>query len=111
LKKIGRSILPTIMLPISFLAYTSVIGILSSLLIVFVLFYDGLTKLQAPGSLFDPSTTELFVPIEFQKTGLAFGLFMAGFSGHAVVPSLARDMAEPAQFKTMIKWAFVSEIT
>lgn len=56
--------------------------------------------------------------------GLAFGLFMAGvssnpqintqalsfvfqFSGHAVIPSLARDMVDPSQFDRMINWAFV----
>ncbi|KAL0580302.1 hypothetical protein V5O48_001719 [Marasmius crinis-equi] len=32
---------------------------------------------------------------------------MAGFSGHAVIPSLARDMANPDQFDTMINWAFI----
>ncbi|CAE6527549.1 unnamed protein product [Rhizoctonia solani] len=31
---------------------------------------------------------------------------MAGFSGHAVIPSLARDMAEPERFDSMINWAF-----
>ncbi|KAF8761065.1 Transmembrane amino acid transporter protein [Rhizoctonia solani] len=33
-------------------------------------------------------------------------LFMAGFAGHAVIPSLARDMAEPEHFDSMINWAF-----
>jgi hypothetical protein len=33
------------------------------------------------------------------------------FSGHAVIPSLARDMVDPTQFDAMINWAFVrSEI-
>lgn len=35
---------------------------------------------------------------EWDKLPLVFGLLMAGFSGHAVVPSLARDMAEPERF-------------
>lgn len=30
------------------------------------------------------------------------------FSGHAVIPSLARDMLDPTQFDRMINWAFVS---
>ncbi len=28
------------------------------------------------------------------------------FSGHAVMPSLARDMIDPTQFDSMIDWAF-----
>ncbi|CAE6480796.1 unnamed protein product [Rhizoctonia solani] len=36
-------------------------------------------------------------------------IFVDGFSkfaGHAVIPSLARDMAEPERFDSMINWAF-----
>jgi vesicular inhibitory amino acid transporter len=32
---------------------------------------------------------------------------MAGFSGHAVIPSLARDMIDPTQFDHMINRAFI----
>jgi hypothetical protein len=32
------------------------------------------------------------------------------FSGHAVIPSLARDMINPEDFDHMINWAFVSEL-
>ena len=28
------------------------------------------------------------------------------FSGHAVIPTLARDMVDPTQFDEMINWAF-----
>lgn len=62
------------------------------------------------------------------ELGVAFGLFMAGvsratnktllllltdffsfqFSGHAVIPSIARDMAEPHLFDTAMNYAFVS---
>ena len=28
------------------------------------------------------------------------------FSGHAVIPTLARDMIDPTQFDEMINWAF-----
>lgn len=29
------------------------------------------------------------------------------FAGHAVIPSLAKDMIDPSQFDYMIGWAFV----
>jgi len=99
-------IVPTAMLPLSLLAYASVIGILSTLLIIFVLFFDGLSKSDAPGSLLNPCATQLLASLSFSRTGTAFGLFMAGFSGHAIVPSLARDMKNPAEFNSMIRWAF-----
>src|ERR1700754_3629342 len=101
-------IVPTALMPLSLLAYTSMIGILSTLLIIVVLFFDGLSKVQSPGSLIDPCETHIVETISFTKTGLAFGLLMAGYSGHSIVPSLALDMKNPAEFNRMIKWAFVS---
>lgn len=32
------------------------------------------------------------------------------FSGHAVIPSIARDMMEPSQFDTVMNYAFVSRL-
>ena len=53
-------------------------------------------------------TYSAFEISSLNNLGIAFGLFMAGFSGHAVIPSLARDMVNPEEFDTMINWAFVS---
>ena len=38
---------------------------------------------------------------------LAFGLVMAGFSGHAVFPSIYRDMEDPKQYERMVDIAYV----
>ncbi|CAE7191913.1 unnamed protein product [Rhizoctonia solani] len=59
---------------------------------------------QAPGSLWEAAPTDL-AP-NWATLPVSFGLFMAGFAGHAVIPSLARDMAEPERFDGMINWAF-----
>jgi vesicular inhibitory amino acid transporter len=93
------------------LAYTSVIGLVSSILMIFVVFYDGFMKQASPGSILHPEPTQWLAPIDGRKTGMAFGLFMAGFSGHAVIPSIASDMKEPSEFPRMIKRAFVRELT
>jgi len=69
------------------------------------MFFDGLSKTTAPGSLWDPAETHLAVA-SMGKLGVSFGLLMAGFSGHAVIPSLARDMLNPQEFDRMINWAF-----
>ncbi|KAG6901856.1 hypothetical protein C0995_007242 [Termitomyces sp. Mi166 len=98
-------LIPTIFLPLSLLSYTSILGILSSILIIFVVLIDGFCKSEAPGSLWRPAETNFGIQ-NSQNLGLAFGLFMAGFSGHAVIPSLARDMKDPSQFDRMINWAF-----
>ncbi|TRM65793.1 transmembrane amino acid transporter protein-domain-containing protein [Schizophyllum amplum] len=39
---------------------------------------------------------------------VAFGLFMAGFSGHAVIPSLVRDMQDPTEYEKMLNYAFIA---
>ncbi|KAL1677645.1 transmembrane amino acid transporter protein-domain-containing protein [Schizophyllum commune] len=99
-------LIPTVFLPLSLLSYTSILGILSTVFLVIVLFVDGLTKKEAPGSLWEPAHTELGVG-NFRQLGVAFGLFMAGFSGHAVIPSLVRDMQDPTEFESMLNYAFV----
>ncbi|KAL5519122.1 hypothetical protein ACEPAH_805 [Sanghuangporus vaninii] len=100
-------LVPSVFFPLSVLSYTSILGILSTLLITAVLFIDGLSKRHGPGSLWDPATTSLSIA-SWGKLGVAFGLFMAGFSGHAVLSSLARDMQNPKDFDKMINLAFIA---
>ncbi|KAL6299652.1 transmembrane amino acid transporter protein-domain-containing protein [Sparassis latifolia] len=98
-------LIPTVFLPLSVLSYASMLGILSTLLIIVVILIDGFSKRDPPGSLWIPADTSLkFMGIG--KLGVSFGLFMAGFSGHAVIPSLARDMVDPSRFDLMINYAF-----
>ncbi|PCH33490.1 hypothetical protein WOLCODRAFT_63107 [Wolfiporia cocos MD-104 SS10] len=103
-------LIPTMMLPLSVLSFTSIIGIVSTLLIIAVMLIDGLSKRDSPGSIWNPADTSLGVR-NVGELGLAFGLFMAGFSGHAVVPSLVRDMIDPTQFDDMITQAFIAATT
>jgi hypothetical protein len=100
-------LIPTVFLPLSLLSYASILGIVSTVLIIAVVFVDGFTKRDTPGSLWSPADTSLEVK-NLSELGIAFGLFMAGFSGHAVIPSLAKDMINPLEFDRMINWAFVS---
>ncbi|KAJ3531446.1 hypothetical protein NM688_g7572 [Phlebia brevispora] len=105
-KLLGLTIIvPTALMPLSLLSYASVIGLISTLFLIAVMFIDGLSKRESPGSLWSPAPTSLD-PGNMGELGLAFGLLMAGFSGHAVIPSLARDMVDPSQFDIMINWAF-----
>ncbi|KAF5374800.1 hypothetical protein D9758_000114 [Tetrapyrgos nigripes] len=99
-------LIPTVFLPLSVLSYTSILGIISTVMMVAVILIDGFTKRESPGSLLDPAHTSFTID-NWKNLGLAYGLFMAGFSGHAVIPSLARDMQNPEEFDTMINWAFL----
>ncbi|KAJ7468733.1 transmembrane amino acid transporter protein-domain-containing protein [Mycena latifolia] len=99
-------LIPTVFLPLSLLSYTSILGIISTILVVIVILVDGVSKTESPGSLWSPAETSFGID-NMNHLGIAFGLFMAGFSGHAVIPSLARDMTDPSEFNKMINWAFI----
>lgn len=98
-------VLPTIFMPFKILSYTSLIGLCSSLTLVIVVIIDGFIKSDSPGSIFVPAETSLWPN---SKWGLSAGLMMSGFSGHSVIPSLARDMRNPQDFNRMIDYAYLS---
>ncbi|KAF9535855.1 transmembrane amino acid transporter protein-domain-containing protein, partial [Crepidotus variabilis] len=100
-------LIPMVFLPLSLLSYTSILGILSTVLMVVVVFVDGFSKKEAPGSLWSPAQTDFGIQ-SLRKLGSfrMITLNAAQFSGHAVIPSLARDMVDPSQFNRMINWAF-----
>ncbi|KAI9434136.1 transmembrane amino acid transporter protein-domain-containing protein [Lactarius psammicola] len=105
-KLLGLLILtPAAFLPLSFLSYASLVGIVSTVFLVAVIFVDGFSKFDAPGSLWSPAETSLSIS-NLHGLGLAFGLFMAGFGAHAALPSLARDMAEPHRFNEAMNYSF-----
>ncbi|KAI0651771.1 transmembrane amino acid transporter protein-domain-containing protein [Trametes meyenii] len=98
-------LIPAVLMPLSVLSYASILGIFSLLAIIGIILFDGFTKFDSPGSLWSPADTSLGID-NYKELGIAFGLFMAGFSGHAVIPTLARDMIDPSRFDEMINWAF-----
>lgn len=99
-------VLPTLFLPLKLLSPISLVGIVSILFLIVVIVTDGLYKAHAPGSLWEPSAT-IAMP-NWPKLPLAFGLMMAGFSSHPVIPSLYRDMRDPTQFNRMLDLAYLT---
>ena len=97
-------IVPTVFLPLRYLSFTSLIGILSTVVLIVVIIVDGSVKQHAPGSLHEPVPTN--IGPDWRHLPLAFGLVMSGYSGHAVMPSLTRDMAHPEHFNAMIDSAY-----
>ncbi|ORY94657.1 transmembrane amino acid transporter protein-domain-containing protein [Syncephalastrum racemosum] len=94
-------LVPFLFLPIRHLALTSLIGIVSCASLVIIVLYDGFSKNTRPGSLWDPMTTEMW-PSDPSRIPLSFGLMMAGFAGHAVFPTLYRDMNDPKRYNQMV---------
>lgn len=84
------SLVPTMLMPLSVLSYASIIGILSTLLIVAVIFIDGFSKPDYPGSLWDPAPTSLGIA-SLGELGVSFGLFMAGVS----LPIPMKNQSDP----------------
>lgn len=100
-------IAPTTLLPLHLLSIPSLLSFFSSVLLILILVIDGLTKKDAPGSIIDPAITNL-AP-EWQNGNFlgGIGLLLAGFGGHAILPSLARDMREPHKYNKTINTAYL----
>ncbi|EJD33904.1 hypothetical protein AURDEDRAFT_177034 [Auricularia subglabra TFB-10046 SS5] len=100
------SLLPTVFFPLSLLSYASLVGVTSTLFIILVVLYDAASQPTARGSLWEPAPTQPGAQSPLKLT-LVFGLFMVGFSGHAVIPTLALDMDQPEEFDKVMNIAFV----
>ncbi len=77
------------------------------MLLVVVILVNGFIRKEAPGSILHPAKTNLWPETEHANWLGGIGLVLAGFGGHAVVPSLARDMHNPENFDLVIDWAFI----
>ncbi|KAI8881930.1 hypothetical protein K501DRAFT_334402 [Backusella circina FSU 941] len=97
---------PTLFIPVRHLSYTSLMGILSMFSLLFVILYDGLTKVDAPGSMIQPASTDV-LPSDWKAVPMSFGLIMAGFAGHAVFPTIYRDMKNPKEYTKMVNYTYL----
>ncbi|WWC92562.1 uncharacterized protein L201_007521 [Kwoniella dendrophila CBS 6074] len=107
-KAIGFAIiLPTALLPLRLLSLPSLLSSVSSILLVFVLLIDGFVRTSAPGSIRHPMPTSLWPEWKDANWLGGIGLVLAGVGGHAVMPSIARDMKNPENFGGIVNKAFV----
>lgn len=70
-----------------------------------MIFFDGIMKPNAPGSLREPATTYLF-PANWLTLPLSFGLLMSPWGGHGVFPNIYRDMRHPQKYAKGVKITF-----
>jgi len=87
------------------LAWGSLIGIFAIANLATILFYDGFSKEDAPGSLITPAETYL-LPVNLMRVPLTIGILMAGFSGHSVFPTIYHDMREPKKYNKVVNISY-----
>lgn len=97
----GLILVPLAFVPLRYLSFSSVLGIVCCVVIVVAVFVDGMVKPNAPGSLREPATTYAF-PADWRTLPLAFGLLMAPWGGHSVFPNIYRDMRHPQRYGTAV---------
>ena len=101
----GIILLPLSFFPLRYLSFTSILGIISCLGIVILIFADGITKQHSPGSLRDPDVTLIF-PSRWSELPLSFGLLMSPWGGHSVFPSIYRDMRHPRKYPKAVNYTY-----
>ncbi len=74
----GCILAPLQFLPMSWLGFTSFLGIFCNLLLILLAIIVGLLKAQSPGSLRDVATTYAFPP-QWKAFPLSFGLIMGKY--------------------------------
>lgn len=99
-------VVPTTLLPLHLLSIPSLISLFSSFLLILILLIDGFSKSAAPGSILHPVHTSLGPDMENYNFLGGLGLLIAGFGGHAIIPSLALDMKSPHKFNKVCDWSF-----
>ncbi|KZF21326.1 hypothetical protein L228DRAFT_170585 [Xylona heveae TC161] len=102
----GLVLTPLGFVPLRFLSFTSVLGILCTFGIVLMVFVDGFIKPHTPGSLREPAATYLF-PQKWSTLPMSFGLLMAPWGGHSVFPNIYKDMRHPHKYNRGVKTTFI----
>jgi vesicular inhibitory amino acid transporter len=93
------------------LSYFSLLGIMSSVVLVTVLVFLGFQAhspevlAQFGGSVLEPRPTLLFTDLERAPLGL--GLVMVGFGGHACFPNVYVSMADKTQFASVLNLTYI----
>lgn len=102
----GIVLTPLSFVPLRYLSFTSIIGILACFGMVLAIIIDGLIKPQQPGSLREPAVTHLF-PANWMTLPIAFGILMSPWGGHSVFPNIYRDMRHPYKYRRGVNIAYV----
>lgn len=106
----GIILIPLSFVPLRFLSFTSILGILCCFGIVLAVIVDGLIKPTSPGSLRDPAPTYLF-PSNWATLPISFGILMSPWGGHSVFPNIYRDMRHPYKYRRGVNITYTFTFT
>lgn len=97
-KWLGFCILtPFSFLNLKVLSSISLFGIMSTISLIFLVFFCGLYKQASPGSLVDPAYTNFYPPSMLQLL-MSYGIILGPFGSHSLFPALKADLATPQKF-------------
>ncbi|KAF1851008.1 vacuolar amino acid transporter-like protein 1 [Cucurbitaria berberidis CBS 394.84] len=102
----GLILIPLSFLPLRFLSFTSILGVMSCFGITLAVWVDGLIKPDSPGSIRQPATQYLF-PKNWLTIPLSFGLLMSPWGGHSVFPNIYRDMRHPYKYRKAVDVTYI----
>jgi vesicular inhibitory amino acid transporter len=102
----GVILVPLCFVPLRWLSYTSILGIVACLGIVLAVISDGLIQPAGqPGSLWQPAPTHLF-PQHWAALPISWGIMMAPWGGHSVFPNIYRDMRHPYKYHKAVNVSY-----
>lgn len=96
---------PFSFLPLRVLSHISLIGIISTISLVLLIFFCGLIKKNSPGSLVDPVPFNIY-PISLKNLFLSYGIILGPFGSHSLFPALKADLSQPHKFKSVLKTTY-----
>ncbi|CAO2649472.1 Nn.00g068570.m01.CDS01 [Neocucurbitaria sp. VM-36] len=102
----GLILVPLSFLPLRFLSFTSILGVMSCFGITLAVWINGLIKPHSPGSIREPATQYLF-PDNWLTIPLSFGLLMSPWGGHSVFPNIYRDMRHPYKYRKGVNITYI----
>lgn len=88
-------IAPTTLVPLRYLSVSSGLGTATTIGLLVILLWSGITTPTGPGALREPMPTDLWPPHGISKFFTIFGIYVACFGGHGLVPNLIHDMKHP----------------
>ncbi|KAI8621334.1 transmembrane amino acid transporter protein-domain-containing protein [Chytriomyces sp. MP71] len=106
----GVLVLSTMPRGLGWLAYSSLLGVLTVASLFMILVFNGLKTPEAPGSLWEWSETDFWPsevdPFKPPNMWLSAGLFMIGLDAHAIFPGIYRDLKQKRQWGRVVEGAF-----
>ena len=103
---VALALIPLNFVPLNTLSLTSILGIVSTLAVLLIVFVDGFLKPHSPGSLIEVAKTHAF-PKNWRTIPLSFGLFMAPWGGHSVFPAIYKDMRHPHRYGKAVWYTYL----